>query len=103
MADQKLTALNAITAATTDDILYIVDDPLGTPVSRKITFDNLQKSITTVASIASTGDIRTAGDKYLYFGDSTTDGSWRIFVDSGNLSFQKRVGGNWLEKGLVTT
>jgi hypothetical protein len=40
MADQKLTELDAITASTDDDLLYIVDDPGGTPVSKKITVDN---------------------------------------------------------------
>jgi len=52
MADQKLTALTAIAAATVDDILYLVEDPLVTPLSRKITFDNFQKSITDVGIIA---------------------------------------------------
>jgi len=52
MADQKLTALTAIAAATADDILYLVEDPLVTPLSRKITFDNFQKSITDVGVIA---------------------------------------------------
>lgn len=37
MADAKLTALSALAAASSDDLFYIVDDPLGTPVSKKIT------------------------------------------------------------------
>lgn len=52
MADAKLTALTAVTSASTDDLLYVVDDPGGTPASKKITFDNLQKSITTLSSSA---------------------------------------------------
>jgi len=55
MADTKLTALTANTSATTDDLLYLVDDPGGTPASKKITFDNLQKSITNVTGSLSTG------------------------------------------------
>lgn len=51
MADSKLTALSAATSATTDDLLYVVDNPGGTPVSKKITFDNLQQSITKVGTI----------------------------------------------------
>lgn len=54
MANQKITALTAITAATTDDILYIVDDPAGTAVSKKITFDNVQLSLTKVGKITVT-------------------------------------------------
>ena len=50
MADTKTTALTALTTAATTDILYIVDDPGGTPLSKKITVDNLVKA----------GDARTA-------------------------------------------
>jgi hypothetical protein len=39
-ADSKLTALDAITP-TTDDIVYVVDDVGGTPVSKKATVANL--------------------------------------------------------------
>ena len=48
MADQKLTALAAITDPISDDIVYIVDDPGGAPVSRK----------TEVRYIVGTGDAR---------------------------------------------
>ena len=40
MADQKLTALTENTAPSTDDIIYMVDDPGGTPASRKVTIAN---------------------------------------------------------------
>jgi len=52
MVDQKVTALGAIAAATVDDLLYLIEDPLGVPLSKKITFDNFQKSITDVGVIA---------------------------------------------------
>lgn len=38
MADQKLTALTAQTTPADEDLLYTVDDPAGTPVSKKITW-----------------------------------------------------------------
>jgi hypothetical protein len=41
MADTKLADLTALTTPSGDDILYIVDDPAGTPLDRKITLDNL--------------------------------------------------------------
>lgn len=50
MADVKVSALTEITAATVDDVLYILN---GEATSNKITFDNLQKSITDVGTIAS--------------------------------------------------
>jgi hypothetical protein len=94
MADAKLTSLAAITSISTDDIIYVVDDPGGTPVSKKITFDNLQKSISQLGG--------TAAALEIYFGDSATNGTWRIVVSSGTLSFQVREAGTYIEKGSIT-
>ena len=41
MADQKATQLTELTTVADGDILYIVDDPGGTPISKKITKVNL--------------------------------------------------------------
>lgn len=41
MADSKITALAALTTPATEDLLAIVDDPSGTPVTKKITLANL--------------------------------------------------------------
>ena len=41
MADAKLTALDALAAPAGGDLLYIVDDPSGTPVSKKVTVDSI--------------------------------------------------------------
>lgn len=101
MADNKLTALAEAATIATTDIVYSVSDPGGSPVSKKITFDNLQKSITDVASINSAGNIVTSILKYFYLGDETTDGSWRIGVTAGNLTFEKRVSGSWESKGAM--
>lgn len=45
MADTKTTALTALTAPATTDIIYIVDDPGGTPISKKITLADLAKAL----------------------------------------------------------
>ena len=37
MADSKLTALSEISVPALEDLLYVVDDPSGTPVSNKVT------------------------------------------------------------------
>jgi hypothetical protein len=36
MADEKLTELPELTTVSPDDLLYVVDDPAGTPASKKI-------------------------------------------------------------------
>lgn len=68
MADQKLTALSAITSVTVDDLLYVVDDPLGSPASHKITFDNFQLSLTKVGKLTvtqpATGSTITIADGF---------------------------------------
>jgi len=41
MADAKITELTALTTPATEDLLAIVDDPAGTPITKKITLANL--------------------------------------------------------------
>lgn len=41
MADIKITALTELTGVAAGDIVEIVDDPLGVPLSRKVTLANL--------------------------------------------------------------
>ena len=37
---------------------------------------------------------------YLSFGDPCTNGSWRLMVnENGDLAFEKRIAGNWVERG----
>lgn len=45
MADSKLTALAEDTSPSADDILYSVNDPGGTPTSKKVTLSNLLKFV----------------------------------------------------------
>lgn len=45
MADTKLSALASLTDAEDGDFLAIIDDPSGTPVTKKITRKNLMSSI----------------------------------------------------------
>lgn len=40
MADQRISELTALTSASDDDLLVVVDDPGGTPVTKKITKAN---------------------------------------------------------------
>ena len=41
MADQKITDLTALVSVDGSDLLAIVDDPAGTPITKKVTVSNL--------------------------------------------------------------
>jgi len=41
MADSKVSQLAAVTSPASSDLILIIDDPNGTPVSKKITIKNL--------------------------------------------------------------
>ena len=47
MADKKITALNASTALSTDDLFHVVDDPSGSPTNKKVTTANVFNKIPT--------------------------------------------------------
>ncbi|MCB0801868.1 MAG: hypothetical protein KDB74_02120, partial [Flavobacteriales bacterium] len=44
------------------------------------------------------GDIETGSGDAFYFGDPTTNGTWRIIRDGNDLSFERREGGTWVFK-----
>ena len=41
MASSELADLTALSVPATEDLLYVVDDPSGTPLDRKLTLDRL--------------------------------------------------------------
>lgn len=45
MADTKVTALTELTAVEATDLLYVVDDPSGSPVSKKATVESVRAAI----------------------------------------------------------
>jgi hypothetical protein len=54
MADKKITALNASTALSTDDLFHVVDDPSGSPTNKKITNANVFNKIPSWIGLAGT-------------------------------------------------
>lgn len=50
---------------------------------------NITTSITATSSISTTQ----------YFGDATSDGSWKMEIESGDLVIYKKETGSWVEKG----
>jgi hypothetical protein len=95
-ADSKVTALTEDTAPTNDDLLYIVDDPSGTPASKKATINNVLSAlphyiILNPGSASITGTIAVVGDAtqgaqidgsngfVLLFDETTDEGAaWRF-------------------------
>jgi hypothetical protein len=75
MADTKTTALTADASPSPSDIIYSVKDPGGSPLSRKVTYDNARSSAMGIARASgapasssdtgTTGDIKFDGD-YIY-------------------------------------
>jgi hypothetical protein len=45
VADTKISALTALTSTSDDDLIVLVDDPSGTPVTKKMTVLNLKTSL----------------------------------------------------------
>jgi hypothetical protein len=43
----------------------------------------------------------TLTDQVVYLGDKNTNGSWRFFVDAGDLKIQIRVAGVWTDKDTI--
>ena len=75
MADKKVTQLTALTAPANTDLLLIIDDPAGSPISKKITIEDLFGKTSTLSvsaiNITSTGDTTLAANNFTI--DSTTN------------------------------
>jgi len=51
MADAKITALTELTSALSSDVIVIVDDPGGTPITKKVTLANTIVPLATTTGI----------------------------------------------------
>lgn len=123
MADTKTTALTAGTSLSDDDLLYFVDDPGGTPTSKKVTVANARNSglgfpasssftpsWTSSGTAPSVGNGTLAGRQQqsgkllrveinLTFGSTTSSGtgewSFSIPVAAASRTVQQAVGTAW--------
>jgi len=64
MADKKVSELSAITNLSGDDLLLIVNDPSGTPSSRKITHSNFFANV--VSDTTHKGRLTTRANTFFY-------------------------------------
>ena len=81
MADRKNTELTALTSTNNADLLYVVDDPNGTPVSKKVSLKNFFNSVP-----ANT----TFSEKMTVSGNTTLNGSNTVV--SSNLNVTSAIG-----------
>jgi hypothetical protein len=109
MANSKATALTAVTLPDKSDILYLVDDPAGTPLSRKITVEDLidtgsfsQTAGVTVANTVTETALPGAGEgsltldaNYLEVGRSLLLKAYGVVSDTGTptLTVRFKIGG----------
>lgn len=62
MADRKITELPAATAITADDLLAVVDDPAGLPITKKATAAMLASFVASAAAQVYQGRAPNAPD-----------------------------------------
>ena len=63
MADKKVTQLTSLTTPVSADLLLIIDDAGGTPVSKQITVKNLAGALpnTSVSTLTTSANTTLAG------------------------------------------
>lgn len=89
---------------TTSTGIGIVLDPASNP-SLALSADGLK--INPVGAyaqmdVANTGDFLLGDSAALYFGDPSTNGSWRMLRLDVNFHLQRRESGNWVTKDVWT-
>jgi len=98
MADTKLTALSAIGTLGDDDLFYVVVDPGGSPLSRKVTAANLAAYTTPAASDTVAGKIEIAVQSEMETGTDTGRA-----VVPGRQHFHASASKAWLKFNAAAT
>lgn len=48
------------------------------------------------------GNLELSETGYLYFGPAKKNGTWRIYINSNEMVFERRESGSYVEKGKFT-
>ena len=92
MADKKVSQLTALTSPNQNDILLIVDDHTGTPVSKQISLKNMFGSVPANTTISGTTTLNA---------NTTINGSNTVVV--ANTNFTKAAAGQVkITSGVIT-
>ena len=87
MADKKVTQLTALTSPVGEDLLLIVDDPSGTPVSKKVTlnsfFGSVAANTTMSGTLTATANVTVSGSNTIFTSNVNIGSSSQLKVDSG--------------------
>ena len=84
MAEKKVSQLNAIAAVTDDDLIYIVDDPTGSPAGKKGTFTQVYNWMWGLLSGAANKAIPVGADSVTIVDSEDSDAAKTVtFSDFG--------------------
>ena len=83
MADKKVTQLTALTAPANTDLLLIIDDPAGSPVSKKITLEDIFGA--TAQTTFATMNFRSTGNATVGANTLTLDVDTGLTVTRGTV------------------
>lgn len=87
MADKKVSELTALTSPIGEDLLLIVDDPSGTPVSKKVTlnsfFGSVAANTTMSGTLTATANVTVSGSNTTFTSNVNIGSSSQLKVDGG--------------------
>lgn len=83
MADKKVTQLTALTAPANNDLLLIIDDPSGSPVSKKIAIEDLFGKTSAVTHTSM--NFGSTGDATVFANTLTLDAATGLVLTRGTV------------------